>query len=116
MNHKQVLSTDSFLAAPQADDNAAKQDGTEVFPGVSRILRYEHLEEDMRKLLLELGVPPQALPPATAKATSSDQSSSSASWLPSWSESVLNRVGKKLLHSSTSFDFSDKRCVRGSRL
>ena len=102
MNHKQVLSTDSFLAAPQADD------GAEIFPGVSRILRYEHLEEDMRKLLLELGVPPEALPPAAT--TSSDQSH--ASWLPSWSESVLNRVGKKLLHSSTSFDFSDKRCVR----
>ncbi len=64
---------------------------------MSRVLRYEHLEEDTRRLLLELGVPVEALPAAGSSSSSS---------------SVLNRVGKKLLHSSTSLAFSKDRRYR----
>ena len=137
MNHRQLLSTDSFLGCPPTTGSNGGDDSNDNskqkllredvsnwdFPRVSRILRYEHLEDDMRLLLGELGVPPEALPSPPSQQQQQQQQLRGAAagtkanrrrWELSWSESVLNRVGKKLLHSATSAEFSDNRYVGGT--
>lgn len=89
-NHHQVLSSDAFLGMPPAGRRGKRERIDKWdFPHVSRILRYENLEDDVRKLLLELGVPKAALP----------------------SRNLLNQVSKKLLHSTISTAFSNNRQV-----
>jgi hypothetical protein len=128
-NFKRVLSTDAFLGAPPppppplgGTDSAGGGGGGAVaaaagrvawrFPAVSRVLRYEHLEEDTRRLLRELGVPAEALPAAAGAAGAATAAAASSSSSSSSSSSVLNQVGKKLLHSTTSVAFSENRRYR----